>query len=393
VEKKPFVESIRLQNFLSYGPDDAEIKLQPLNVVIGPNTSGKSNFIEAFALLRKLPLDEQLHQSMGNVKQWVWKGASEDAKIEVKIDTGDIPRVAPLIYRIKFLQHELFGISEEIIQGQRDPDERYFESVFPNDPIALGSDPAPQTGRTPRTLNRNEWNSSKSVLSQLRDAFNYPEITFLTAYFSVFHFYREWYSGANSVFRLPEQASLPSAYLLENASNLALVLSNLRNDPKTWDLMNNKLTELYPDFEGLQIKIEFGQAVLNVSQKGLNESIPVTRLSDGTLRYLFLLTVLCHPEPPPLICLEEPELGLYPEALPVVGDLLKAAAERTQLIVTTHSDVLVSAFTDSPESVLICERDEKGSHLRRLESAPLKKWLKKFALGDLWLEGRLGIQR
>jgi AAA15 family ATPase/GTPase len=122
MEKNPFIESIRLQNFLSYGPEDTEIELRPLNVIIGPNTSGKSNFIEAFALLRKLPLDEQLQRSADNVRQWVWKGGNEDAKIEVKIETGGVRRVsAPLLYHLKFLQHELFGIAEELILDQQQP--------------------------------------------------------------------------------------------------------------------------------------------------------------------------------------------------------------------------------------------------------------------------------
>jgi predicted ATPase len=75
-------------------------------------------------------------------------------------------------------------------------------------------------------------------------------------------------------------------------------------------------------------------------------------LSDGSLRYLCLLAILCDPEPPPLIGLEEPELGLHPDLLPKVADLLVAAAQRTQLIVTTHSDILVDALTERPDALV-----------------------------------------
>ena len=397
MEKKPFVESIRLQNFLSYGSEDNEIKLERLNVLIGPNASGKSNLIEAFAVLRSLPLDQELHLLMGDVRHWVWKGATEPAvaKIEVKIKAVHPWVSAPLLYRLKFMGASpgFWWISEETIQDRQDPDKLYFQYSPPTDPIALASQPPPLTDRISRNLDQKEWSHTKSVLSQLRDFFSYPEITGLADCFKFIHFFREWHSGPYTPARSPAQTSMPPTHLLENAANLALVLSNLRNKPKTWSLINDKLSEVYPDLDHIETQIQGDQVILYVQQRGLRESIPVTRLSDGTLRFLCLLSILCHPEPPPLICLEEPEVGLYPEALPVVGDLLKSAAGKTQLIVTTHSDVLVSSFTDSPESVLICERDEKGSHLRRLASEPLREWLEKYALGDLWLDGRLGVRK
>jgi len=122
-------------------------------------------------------------------------------------------------------------------------------------------------------------------------------------------------------------------------------------------------------------------------------TIPATRLSDGTLRYLCLLAILCHPNPPPLVCIEEPELGLHPDIMPALAELLKEASTRSQLIVTTHSDELVDAMTDQPESVLVCERDEQGTTLTRLNGKTLKPWLEKYRLGDLWTRGEIGGTR
>ena len=121
--------------------------------------------------------------------------------------------------------------------------------------------------------------------------------------------------------------------------------------------------------------------------------IPATRLSDGTLRYLCLLAILCDPEPPPLICIEEPELGLHPDILPKVADLLKAASEQTQIIVTTHSDILVDAMTDCPETVVVCEKHEGKTEMNRLLPADLAVWLEKYRLGQLWIDGQLGGKR
>jgi predicted ATPase len=103
-----------------------------------------------------------------------------------------------------------------------------------------------------------------------------------------------------------------------------------------------------------------------------------------------MAAILCHPEPPPLICIEDPEIGLHPDALPIVADMLKEAAEKTQVIVTTQSDVLVSAFSDMPEAVLVCEKDDLGTQMRRLEKGKLKRWLAKYSLGTLWRMGELG---
>jgi predicted ATPase len=93
------------------------------------------------------------------------------------------------------------------------------------------------------------------------------------------------------------------------------------------------------------------------------------------------------------MCIEEPELGLHPDILPTIAELLKEASERTQLIVTTHSDALVSALSDSPESILVCERDSAGTHLQRLEREALKEWLEKYSIGELWRMGEIGGNR
>jgi predicted ATPase len=121
--------------------------------------------------------------------------------------------------------------------------------------------------------------------------------------------------------------------------------------------------------------------------------IPATRLSDGTLRYLCLLAILCDPEPPPLICIEEPELGLHPDILPKVADLLRSASRRTQLIVTTHSDILVDAMTETPEAVVVCSKQQGQTIMERLKPDDLREWLKKYRLGQLWTKGEIGGNR
>ena len=171
-----------------------------------------------------------------------------------------------------------------------------------------------------------------------------------------------------------------------------MVLNRLRREPEAKQKLLEALGNLYEGIDDFDVQIE-GGTVQVFFQEGRN-MIPATRLSDGTLRYLCLLAILCHPQPQPLICLEEPELGLHPDILPVIADLLIEASERTQLIVTTHSDVLVDAMTNQPESILICERDiEQGTRIKRLNKDELQPWLENYRLGQLWTSGELGGTR
>jgi predicted ATPase len=113
-------------------------------------------------------------------------------------------------------------------------------------------------------------------------------------------------------------------------------------------------------------------------------------LSDGTLRFIALLAILLRPGVTPLICLEEPELGLHPDALTLIAELLVEAAQKTQIVVTTQSDVLVSALSEHAESVVVCDNLAGASRFRRLESDKLQFWMDKYKLGEIWRIGELG---
>jgi predicted ATPase len=94
-----------------------------------------------------------------------------------------------------------------------------------------------------------------------------------------------------------------------------------------------------------------------------------------------------------VIGIEEPELGLHPDILPIVAELLRKASERTQLFVTTHSDALISALSEVPEVVLVCERMINGTTLRRLDPQQLRTWLDEYMLGEVWRMGEIGGNR
>lgn len=399
------LKSIRLQNFLSYGPTGPPIELRPLNVIIGPNSSGKSNLLEAINILRATSTEVSSPiRDGGGVEDYLWKGLGSKRVPTAEIDTTIYypEGQTPLRYRFAFtMVGQRFEIVDEAVES---PSPRYgeddvyfyyrYQSAHPVFNVRAKTDaqPASQEGRATRYLRREDVSVDKSILSQRKDPDQYPELTYLGNQFGKTKLYREWNLGRNTEPRRPQKVDLPGDFLSEDASNLPLVLNDLESRSETRRIINDYLAKFYDSAEAVTSRLFGGTVQLVVHERGLKE-IPATRLSDGTLRYLCLLAVLCHPEPPPLICLEEPEIGLHSDVLPTVAKLLIEASDRTQLIVTTHSDILVSALTESAESVLVCERDEEGSRLTRLNSENLKEWLKKHPLGELWRMGELGGTR
>jgi predicted ATPase len=242
-----------------------------------------------------------------------------------------------------------------------------------------------------RRLVRETFESDVSILAQRRDPEAYPEVSYLARAYETIRIYREWTFGRNTVFREPQKADMRNDRLEEDFSNLGLFLNRLRRTPKAKSTLLEGLQDLYEGFSDFDVSVEGGTVQVFFTEGDF--TIPATRLSDGTLRYLCLLAILCDPEPPPLICIEEPELGLHPDILPKVADFLISASTRTQLIVTTHSDILVDAMTERPEVILVCEKHEGQTVMRRLDEKSLASWLEKYRLGELWTRGELGGTR
>ena len=391
MNRNRLIHRLKLSNLLSFGPDAGEIELRPLNVLIGPNGSGKSNLIEAISLLKAAPQDLVAPiREGGGIGDWIWKGeaASQTAHVEAVIENPDGNQA--LRYAVTFASAgQRFELSDERIEneqpypGQENP---YFYFGYRNGRPYLNLSETEH-----RQLRREDVNPEQSILSQRRDPDSYPEITYLGDVLGKIRLYREWSFGHFTPPRLPQQADLPNDFLAEDGRNLGLVLNHLRTKSGIKKALLEALRELNAGIDDFDTLIEGGTVQLFM-QEG-NISIPATRLSDGTLRYLCLLAIVCHPNPPPLVCLEEPELGLHPDILPPLAKLLLEASERCQLIVTTHSEVLVDALTDSPESIVVCEKPEDRTEMRRLKQDHLAVWLERYRLGELWRSGELGGNR
>jgi len=388
------IKSLQLANLLSYGPDHPPIELKPLNVLVGANGSGKSNFLEAISLLQAAPdqitrpvrdgggIHDWLHQSAGQT------GARPDAWVDAVIANSQGNN--HFRYRVAF--NEMggrFQVQDEYLEyekAQTGKAQPYFFYRWNSGRPVLNT-----KGLGERGLQRDSIQPDLSILAQKRDADLYPELTWVARQLAAIRQYREWTFGRYATPRLAQKTDAPNDRLEPDCSNLGLVLNRLRMNGSARRKLVTSLRQVYEGIEDVDVSIQGGMAQVFLMEA--NGPIPATRLSDGTLRYLALLTVLCDPDPPPLVTIEEPELGLHPDMLPVVAELLTDASERTQLIITTHAPGLVDALTDQPESILVCERTEAGTTIERLDALYLQPWLEKYRLGQLWTSGQLGGTR
>jgi predicted ATPase len=362
-----FLGKIKLENILSF--KDAELELRPLNVLIGANASGKSNLVRAFSLVKSLPRDLQKEiADGGGPGAWINRRTKGVARITLSQVEGFVS------YTLAFqAAGPTYAISDEHMPG-------VFERSF----AELKLEGETQAKGLASLL--------QSVLTQWR--IPGKEIWVLASALESIRLYREFKTGPGTQTRQGINSSALAESLSEDGSNLALVLNelNLYNGLKRVNEALRRfcdfLTEVVPSTRG-------GITQLYVREEGVSEPFSSTSLSDGTLRLLCLLAILLDPTPPPpLVCIEEPEVGLHPDAIRMVADLLIEASSMTQLIVTTHSPALVDALSDQPDSVVVCERDLDGfTTFKRLDSSDLSEWLEDYSLGELWKNGEIGGNR
>ena len=331
-------------------------ELRPLNVLIGANGAGKSNFLGFFRLLRDL-VDERLQIGL----------QTREGGADGCLYLG--PKITPrLCGRLVLGGHE-YGIALEPTPDNRlVATEQRFEGL-----AYLGS-----VGGNESLL--------KDLASTSRAA--------VSLYGAMSRFIVHHFQDTSLLAGVRRQGPINhDEFLHEDAGNLAALLHRIRSThPACYSNIRDVVRSAAPFFDDFKLRpVPTNPDLIQLEwlQTGTDYPFLAHQLSDGTLRFICLATALLQPDAPPLMLFDEPELGLHPYALTLLANLLSQAADDSrQIIVSTQSAQLLNEF--SPEDVVVAERASGQSFFRRLDSAQLSEWLAEYSLGELWQKNVLG---
>lgn len=385
----PF-EELLIDGLLSFG-EKTHFKFGQINVLVGPNGSGKSNLIDCVRVFRHAPLDIQYTFKGSGFEGWLYKGADKQG------GTAILQVTANLLEPARRIRHEIkLGppISsraplEEVVANSEEGGEQYFVgSHRSRATLSVGT-----KRRSERKLREGEYDPFQSILSQIRDIGQYPEITRLSNLYNSFRIYSEWMFGRTSNLRDATSASRSQASLSESMDDLPLALNGLEKTA-AHEKIRRLLGELKETYKDYVTRILFGKVGLELVEEPFELlPLPADRLSDGTLRFLALAAILLQPEPPPLVCIEEPELGMHPDMIRIVAEMIVDASARMQMIITTHSEHLLTALQDDFDALFAFDTGLAGSVVRRFSREEFRSWRNEHTLGELWTSGELGGNR
>lgn len=338
----------------------SDFELKKLNVLIGGNGAGKSNFIEVFRLLRAM-VDQNLGKfalERGSADGFFFNGPKHTPEIKMHFTFGD----NEYRFTLTTTADERFLIAEE--------QQKYIKGGW-------------------RTIASSEF---ESALQQRKaeSGIEYPKGVGYYVYkavsnWMVYHFHDTSATAPMRKYEIVED----NARLRADASNIApfLLKLKLNNSYKEeYERIVDAIRLVIPFFDDFLLEPrQFGEAEkvrLTWTQKGSDYPMQPYHLSDGSIRFICLATALLQPVLPSTILIDEPELGLHPYAIEVLAELIREASERTQVIISTQSPALVDYF--SPEEVVVVNRKQGASTFERLSEDDLSQWLEDYSLGELW---------
>jgi len=363
----PELDFITVKGFKSIASVE-KLALGSINVLVGPNGSGKSNFVGVFSFLHAI--------REGRLQDYVRKagGAEQLLHFGSKV-TGEI-RI-----HVSFLQEKnQYSISLK----PTDDDSLYtaVEMVFfwdkgkysqPYDEFLLARDGGREAGISdPKAERIAGW------------------VRLRLGKWRLFHVHD---TSDSSSMRKTSQVN-DNAFLRPDGSNLPAFLYLLQQKhAAAYDLIRRSVQRVAPFFDDFELRPDpHNEENIRLAWKHLQSDkyFGASSLSDGTLRFLSLATLFLQPEQfrPSVILVDEPELGLHPYAITLLASLIKMAAEKTQVIVSTQSPLFLDHF--QPEDVLVADRVGGGTQFTRLDSQKLSSWLEDYSLGQLWEKNEFG---
>ena len=314
------IESVTTRNFLSFGPDAVSVELRSLNILIGTNGAGKSNLLETLVMMHELPNDLSTYlRAGGGSAQFIWKGGAEAESAMVQIQGMGSDNM-PFSHALSFATvGQAYEITREVIYLNTPGGRLSSVPTYSFEGTKIQFRPTP---RRKQLFVRSEVNLHQSVINDDQDYDFDRSFRQLSKFYDSFRFYRARYFNQVDVARAAVPTDLPNRFLEPDGQNLASVLNRLLANKEARKTIDESMTRFYDGYEGIVTQVQGGTIQVYLIEKRFRKPTPATRLSDGTMRWLALLAILADPEPAPLICIEEPETGLHPDAVVELARLL-----------------------------------------------------------------------
>ena len=377
------IESVRIQGFRSLA--DVELSEIPrAAVLIGANGSGKSNFIRFFEMMNSMLEHRRLAEfigSQGGAADQLHGGSRRTSRIEAEVRLRIDEGYGDYRFMLSRAQPDRFIFAEEAFRFVHSKD-----SSPATDWFYLGSGHSEakivEAVRTPSSSAHYSpaWREANpliadSIVNRLRRCSVYQ-----------FHdtsdesnFKKRWDTEENN-------------YLLSHGGNLAAMLLRLeRENIKRYERICQHIGRILPLFDRFQIEESYGKVLLRWKAKWTDKTFGAHLTSDGSLRFFALVTLLNLPPEmlPDVLLLDEPELGLHPAAIALIGGMIKSLAEERQVIVATQSPLLVDAF--GLDEIFVLELRDGRTEVRKLAPDDYQVWLDdNFTSGELWQKNLLG---
>ena len=342
-----------------------DFPLGSLNVLIGANGAGKTNFISFFNLLNQIVQNNlQVHIAQaGGANSLLYFGQKNTYEIKIRLVFGSNCYQCTLIPAAV----DTLIFADELIL-------LHDKNQHPNPyTIQLGS------GQRETKLHGESRRQQTSIADHVLEAIKS---------WRVYHFH-----DTSSSSRIKQQGDLNDNRMLRSdASNMAAFLYLLRETEKDYyRKIVSTIRLVAPFFDDFSLRpnpLNPGKIQLEWQEKGSDTYFNAHTLSDGTLRFMCLATLLLQPSLPSTLIIDEPELGLHPYAITILASMLKSASQKTQVVVSTQSVPLVNQF--GPDEIVVVDRQNGQSTFNRRTSKDLENWLDNYGMGDLWEKNLLG---
>ncbi len=331
-----------------------QVTLGKINILLGANGSGKSSFLSAFELL------DAVSENRKHLQNYIEKNGGANQNFHYGTKTTDKVIIDIKIENQYQFNYVLMAGKDDNIIVKYNPDLK----LFPEKNNIVRSEVA-----------------EYEHLSDLKEKLNQ-----LQTHLIIYHFQD---TGDTSPLKRVS-GIYQTRYLHPDGDNLAAFLYEIKNHhPKNYESIITAIQFAFPDFKDFIFQ-KTGENVRLLWNDRYAEhyDFPLSAFSDGTLRFIALSTLLLQPNPQRFIIIDEPELGLHPEAIEILAELIKLASAHSQLLISTQSIQLVNCFT--PEDILIAEKEHGETKILRPDTEELKDWLQDYTLGEIWRKNIMG---